>query len=46
MIFYKFHLTAMMVQKSHIKETGLYESTSCSGEKIRLYNSGNGTKLI
>ena len=44
--FYKFRLTAIMVQETSIKETGLHEFTSSDGKKICLYNSGKGADSI
>ena len=44
--FYKLRLAAIMVQETRIKETCLREFTSSDGQKVCLYNSGNGSKLI
>ena len=44
--FYEFRLAAIMVQETHVKETGLYEFTSSDGKKVCLYNSGSGAKSI
>ena len=32
--FYKFSLSAIMVQETCIKETGLHEFTSCGGKHV------------
>lgn len=42
--FIHFNLTAMMLQETHIKTTGMFELKSSTGETLHLYNSGNEKK--
>ena len=44
--FIEYNLTMMMVQETHIKETGAIELKSSSGKTLYLYNSGNISKSI
>ena len=42
--FIHLKLTAMMIQETHIKKTGMYILKTSSGEILHLYNSGNENK--
>ena len=44
--FYKFSLSAIIVQETCIKETGLHEFTSSGGKHFFKYNLDNGAKSI